>query len=157
MKLSELKKALGYLNEVSFMLPNGKNVPAHFHVTEVGKVKKDFIDCGGQVRSEEKVSLQLWESIDYHHRLQPEKLVNIIELSERTLGITDGEIEVEYQADTIGKYGLEFREGQLTLTTQKTACLASDACGVGAIKQKLSLSELKKSADACCDPESGCC
>ena len=28
------------------MLPDGDFVPAHFHVTEVGRVQKDFIDCG---------------------------------------------------------------------------------------------------------------
>jgi hypothetical protein len=26
-------------------------VPTHYHITEVGKVQKDFIDCGGTVRS----------------------------------------------------------------------------------------------------------
>jgi len=157
MKLSELKKALGFLDEVKFMLPNGEYVPAHFHVTEVGKVKKDFIDCGGKVRSEETVSLQLWKSVDYYHRLKPQKLVDIIELSENKLGIEDHEVEVEYQGDTIGKYALQFRDGQLKLTNTQTACLASDACGVGAIKKKLSLNELKNSADSCCEPGSGCC
>ncbi|MEI7863404.1 MAG: DUF6428 family protein, partial [Planctomycetota bacterium] len=33
------------------MLPDKSFVPAHFHITEVGRVQKDFIDCGGTVRS----------------------------------------------------------------------------------------------------------
>ena len=157
MKLSELKNALTYMDEVSFQLPNNKLVPAHFHVTEVGKVKKDFIDCGGTVRSEEVVSMQLWESIDYYHRLKPDKLLKIIEMSENVLGILDGEIEIEYQAETIGKYALQFIDGALKLTNTQTDCLASEACGIGAIKDKLKLSEIKKTANDCCDPSSGCC
>ena len=36
---------------IQLMLPNGSLVPAHFHITEVGRVHKDFIDCGGTIRS----------------------------------------------------------------------------------------------------------
>lgn len=42
------------------MLPDGDLVPAHFHVTEVGRVQKDFIDCGGTVRSATACVLQVW-------------------------------------------------------------------------------------------------
>ena len=48
-------------------------VPSHFHVTEVGKITKHFIDCGGTVRNEEVVNFQLWQADDYDHRLHPEK------------------------------------------------------------------------------------
>ena len=103
MKLSELKKAIPFLEQINFYLPDGSSVPAHFHVTEIGKVRKDYIDCGGTIRSEEVVSMQLWQSIDFHHRLKPDKLLQIIQLTEDKLQIGDHEIEVEYQADTIGK------------------------------------------------------
>ena len=46
MKLSEIKNTLGQLDKIAFMLPNGKLVPSHFHVTEIGKISKHFIDCG---------------------------------------------------------------------------------------------------------------
>lgn len=46
MKLSEFKSELQQLNTFAFQLPNGSFVPNHFHVTEVGKVSKHFIDCG---------------------------------------------------------------------------------------------------------------
>ena len=38
MKLSEFTKNLSNLEEISFVLPDGKLVPEHFHVTEVGKI-----------------------------------------------------------------------------------------------------------------------
>lgn len=156
MKLSEFKKQLGVTNELSFKLADGTVVPAHFHVTEVGQVTKHFIDCGGTVRNEQVVNFQLFEAGDTDHRLAPEKLMKIISLSEKALDLQDGEIEVEYQQDTIGKYGLEFRDGGFVLTSKNTACLASDHCGIPQEKQKLSLSELQ-SAKSCCTPGSGCC
>jgi hypothetical protein len=113
MKLSEIKNHLKELNTIAFQLPNGNLVPSHFHVTEVGKVTKDFIDCGGKVRNETVINFQLWEANDYDHRLHPEKLVNIIELSEKIFDFDDLEIEVEYQGkETIGKFGLDFN-GQI--------------------------------------------
>ena len=44
---------------VHLMLPDHSFVPAHFHVTEVGRVHKDFIDCGGTVRSTTACVLQV--------------------------------------------------------------------------------------------------
>jgi hypothetical protein len=63
MKLSELKNHLTGLKNISFQLPTGKLVPTHFHVTEVGKITKSFIDCGGKVRFEEMINFQLWTEI----------------------------------------------------------------------------------------------
>lgn len=158
MKLSEIKNILKQSETIAFELPNGSLVPNHFHVTEVGKVTKNFIDCGGTVRNEEVVNFQLWEADDYDHRLHPEKLVNIIELSEKTLQIDDAlEIEVEYQGATIGKYGLDFNGRHLTLTTKQTDCLAKENCGIPEPKQKKKLSELKAEPAASCSPNSGCC
>ena len=108
MKLSEIKRILNTVEAVNFELPNGNFVPEYFHVTEVGLVTKNFIDCGGVVRNEVKVNFQLWDANDYEHRLKPQKLIDIIELSEKVLGIEDHEIEVEYQDTTIGKYDLDF-------------------------------------------------
>lgn len=157
MKLSEAKSILGQLETIAFQLPNGTLVPNHFHVTEVGKVTKHFIDCGGTVRKEEVVNFQLWNANDYDHRLHPEKLVHIIELSEKILEIGDLEIEVEYQADTIGKFGLDFDGTNFILATKHTDCLAKDQCGVPAEKQKIQLSELQETTTNSCGPGSGCC
>lgn len=153
MKLSEIKKHLQNLETIGFQLPNGELVPAHFHVTEVGKITKDFIDCGGKVRSETVINFQLWEENDYNHRLHPEKLVKIIELSERIFDFDDLEIEVEYQGkETIGKYNLDFDGTNFLLTSKVTACLALDACGIPKPVIKVA-----QAVSSCCDPKSGCC
>jgi len=157
MKLSEIKSKLKTLETIAFQLPNGTLVPNHFHVTEVGKISKHFIDCGGTVRTENVANFQLWEADDYDHRLHPEKLLSIIELSEKVLQIEDLDIEVEYQGDTIGKYGLDFDGKHFLLTTKLTDCLAKDKCGIPEEKPKLKLSELQEQATSCCGPDSGCC
>ena len=108
MKLSEVKQILPTLENVAFELENGSFVPDHFHVTEVGIISKNFIDCGGKIRSEKVVNFQLWNADDFEHRLKPNKLLSIIQLSEDRLSIEDLDIEVEYQSDTIGKYDLTF-------------------------------------------------
>jgi len=156
MKLSEIKSTLKTLETIAFQLPNGTLVPNHFHVTEVGKITKNFIDCGGTVRSENVANFQLWEADDYDHRLHPEKLLSIIELSEKVLNIEDLEIEVEYQSDTIGKYGLDFDGKNFLLTSKLTDCLAKDKCGIPEQKPKVKLSELSQEG-SCCGPDSGCC
>lgn len=154
MKLSEIKNKLKNLDKMAFQLPNGELVPSHFHVTEVGKITKHFIDCGGTVRNEEVINFQLWNANDYDHRLHPEKLLNIIELSERILGIEDLDIEVEYQGNTIEKFGLDFDGKNFLLTNKQTDCLAKDKCGIPDEKPKVKLSDLKNKS---CTSGSGCC
>jgi hypothetical protein len=157
MKLNEIKEILSSLETFVFQLPNKSFVPNHFHVTEVGMITKNFIDCGGKVREEKVINFQLWEAGDYDHRLAPSKLVNIIELSEKVLKINpELEIEVEYQSDTIGKYGLEFSNSIFHLITKTTACLATDSCGIPVEKLKKNLLELG-TINATCTPGGGCC
>jgi hypothetical protein len=157
MKLSAVKKALETASDVNFKLPNGKTVPEHFHVTEVGVITKHFIDCGGTVRNEKVANFQLWEAEDFDHRLKPQKLSNIISLSEKTLGMEDMEVEVEYQSDTIGKYDLAFDGKDFVLLSKHTNCLASDKCGIPPEKVKVSLSSLGEKSQGCCTPGGGCC
>ena len=154
MQLSDVKKALSQLNKIAFQLPDGSLVPTHFHVTEVGKISKHFIDCGGTVRNENVANFQLWNADDYNHRLHPEKLNSIIELSERVLRLEDLEVEVEYQAETIGKFGLEFDGTNFLLTLKQTDCLAKVNCGIPQEKQKLNLVDMPANT---CAPGSGCC
>jgi len=52
MKLSQVKNILKTVDAVNFILADGTAVPEHFHVTEVGLITKNFIDCGGTVRQE---------------------------------------------------------------------------------------------------------
>jgi len=157
MKLSEIKKHLATAEAVNFKLPTGAFVPENFHVTEVGIVTKHFIDCGGTERLEKVVNFQLFDANDFEHRLKPQKLLKIITLSEEKLGIGDLEIEVEYQSDTISKYGLHFNGKDFVLVPKQTACLASDACGIPPAKQKVQLLEVAANKQSCCTPGSGCC
>ena len=156
MKLSEIKEKLNSVSEVSFVLPNGTHVPAHFHVTEVGEITKHFIYCGGSVRIEKVVNFQLWEANDFDHRLAPQKLLNIIELSEKVLNIGDYEVEVEYQTETIGKFNIDFNGTNFLLVNKQTNCLAQDKCGIPTEKLKLNLKDINKT-ESCCTPGGGCC
>jgi hypothetical protein len=155
MKLSAIKTQLEGLPQVNFILPNGSQVPAHFHVTEVGQVSKKYIDCGGTLREESKVTFQLWEDGDVDHRLAASKLLNIIDLAENLLSIPDLEVEVEYQGDTIGRYGLDFNGTDFLLTATQTDCLAKDKCGIPMEKPKIRLSSIAQGP--VCTPNSGCC
>jgi hypothetical protein len=157
MKLSEFKQHLASADKLDFMLPDGTYLPEHFHLTEIGFVTKRFMDCGGTVRKETAVSFQLWCANDYEHRLEAAKLLNIIALSERTLTMDDAEIEIEYQTDTIGRYGMHFDGRNFLLIPKHTACLAQDQCGTGTQKRKVALSGLKSSAEKTCKPGTGCC
>jgi len=155
MKLSEFKDIVKTVTALKFELPNGESVPSHYHVTEVGQISKKFIDCGGTVREENAVNFQLWYSDDTDHRLEPQKMLDIITLSENKLGIQDFEIEVEYQSTTIGKYGLEYNGNAFVLTTKMTDCLAPDKCEVPQ-KANVDLSDLVVQSNSC-TPGGGCC
>jgi hypothetical protein len=156
MKLSQVKDILKKLETVNFNLPDGTSVPECFHITEVGLVTKQFIDCGGTVRKETRVNFQLWDANDFDHRIKPKKLLDIIELSEKKLGIEDFEIEVEYQNTTIGKYNLDFDGNDFVLINKQTTCLAPDQCGIPQEKQKINLTEITNQPNSC-TPGGGCC
>lgn len=155
MTLSEFKNNLQILPELRFQLEDGSPLPSHVHLTEVGLIHKRFVDCGGKEREEKKVSMQLWSANDTAHRLSPQKLNRILEHYAPLNEQGETEIEVEYQADTIGKYHLAYRDGKFILTRTQTACLASDRCGVSpSLDVKTGQNE---KAAACCSPGSGCC
>jgi hypothetical protein len=64
---------------------------------------------------------------------------------------------VEYQAETIGKYDLDFNGRHFILKNKTTACLAEDACGIPPQKQKINLSGIAGNKQNSCSPNSGCC
>ena len=134
---------------VHLMLPDQSFVPAHFHVTEVGRVHKDFIDCGGTVRSTTCCVLQVWVAQDFDHRLDTTKLAHVMRLAAPLLKSTDLPVEVEYENGVVSQFPLTAAEITpsgvlLHLGTKHTACLAKDRCGVDA-------------ADAACCMTPGCC
>src|SRR5436190_2538549 len=89
---------------IHLMLPDGDFVPAHCHVTEVGRVQKDFIDCGGTVRSTAACVLQVWVADDTDHRLDTTKLAKIIKMAAPLLKGDDLPVEVEYENGLVSQY-----------------------------------------------------
>lgn len=164
MTLSEFKKHLSTAKSLAFKQINGELVPAHFHITEVGLITKYFIDCGGVVHNKKTINFQIWVANDLEHRLRPRTLLNIIDMSQPIIGDIDAEIEVEYQTDTIGKYGLAIEEDIFVLTPTHTDCLAQVRCDLPQAKKKVSLGSLVVNKERvletnnnCCTPGGGCC
>jgi hypothetical protein len=132
--------------KMHFMLPDRSFVPAHYHITEVGRLQKDFVDCGGTVRSHASCLLQIWVADDTEHRLETTKLATIMAIAGPRLAADDLPVEVEYERDVISQYPLGGAEVTpsgllLYLGTKHTACLAPETCGVG--------------GSGCCEPASG--
>ena len=116
---------------LQLVLPDRSSVPAHFHVTEVGRVRKDFIDCGGTVRNSTSCLLQAWVANDTAHRLDTAKLANIIGKGAALFETTAIPLEIEYDNGVISQYPVERAEASpsgviLHLGTKHTACLAPD-------------------------------
>lgn len=159
MNFKELKESLKNMDEVNFILPNGSYVPRHFHLTEIGLSTKSFIDCGGSKHEIYKATLQLWTGKDDNHRLKPEKFLKIVHSSENLFESEEIEVEVEYQNETVGKFGLSTDGKNFILSNTHTACLATELCGFDSIhsKAKKNLESLGKLTINNCTPGSGCC
>jgi hypothetical protein len=100
------------------------------------------------------VNFQLWTADDFDHRLEAQAVIGIIEMAESELGLGNLDVEVEYQSDTIGKYGLEFDGQVFQLTSTQTDCLAKEKCGIPTAE---SISLKVSQSSSACSPESGCC
>jgi hypothetical protein len=160
MKLSELKHSLAQHSDrtLRFVLPTGTTIPAHAHVTEVARLDKRFVDCGGTFRTESTCRLQAWFADDTEHRLTAGKLLSIFNKGARILETEDLDVELEYEAPFIAQFPVSSVElnGEsllVRLGTKHTACLAEDKCGVSPLPAKQSISfkpfpELEKAK--CC-------
>ncbi len=119
------------------VLPDDDVVPPHFHVTEVGRVQKDFVDCGGTRRSSTHCQLQLLVAGDTDHRLTAGKLAKIVALSAPVLG--DDALPLVFEYEDCRTIAFPVRELHATaeqitvrLALPQTQCLAADACGLSA-------------------------
>ena len=115
--------------------PNGEFIPDHFHVTEIGRVEKNFIDCGGTRRQSVSCMLQAWTADDFSHRLTAGKLAKIFHLASSVLKGTDLPVEIEYGTEVAGQYTLDNVEASdkalhFVLAAKQTDCLARDKCEV---------------------------
>src|SRR5688572_21789275 len=106
MKLAEIKTALNRHPEaqVRFVLPNGQAIPAHAHVTEVGRVDKRFIDCGGTLRTDSVCRLQSWVTDDTEHRLTAGKLAKILAKAESVTLSDELDVDVEHEVGFISQF-----------------------------------------------------
>jgi hypothetical protein len=106
MKLSDLRAAAEKHPDAvaRFVLPDGDEIPLHAHVTEVGHVVKNFIDCGGVIGKSETVVLQTHVGEDTHHRLTAATFAKILKLGDRVLPHDQLEVEVEYDCCVVAQY-----------------------------------------------------
>lgn len=153
MKLSDLRSVLEkHPNTLPrFVLPDGDFIPAHVHVTEVGHVVKNFIDCGGVMGKSETVLLQTHVGQDIDHRLKTGRFAKILRLGDRVLPHDQLEVEVEYDGCVVAQYPIsEVRPAgehlDVILGRRHTQCLAQE-------RQK----DAGVTVDACCAPASACC
>jgi hypothetical protein len=109
MDVRQLKDVLSRYPETfpRFVLPDGDRIPAHAHVTEIGYVVKNYIDCGGVSGKEEKVVLQTHVGNDTEHRLRSDRFSKILELGGRVLPNDQLEVEVEYDCCVVAQYPIE--------------------------------------------------
>ena len=153
------------------VLPNGEAIAPHFHITEVGHVTKNFMDCGGTRRQTESCLLQTWVYSDVDHRLETTKLANILRIAGDVLPSLDLPVEIEHETHVVSQYPVTAgsSDGQtLTLSTslKHTACLAMDLCCAptasacatpDATNSVAKADKPRVKAGACCAPGGGCC
>lgn len=135
MKLAELKPLLAQNADlpVQFKLGNGESIPAHAHVTEVARIDKQFVDCGGTFRNQSLCRLQTWVSDDYDHRLKAGVLLKILEKGASFLQTEDFDVDVEHELDYITQFPIasaDATDGQMViqLASRHTDCLAKEKC-----------------------------
>ncbi|MGB8342855.1 MAG: DUF6428 family protein [Chthoniobacterales bacterium] len=136
MTLAELKKTLRLRPEahLRFVLPNGEQIPPHFHLTEVGHVSKKFVDCGGTFREREACVLQTYVAEDFEHRLEAGRFADILDLGRSILPNDALEVELEWDCCVISQYPIasgQAVDGRLEfqLEARHTDCLAKQKCG----------------------------
>ena len=135
MKLSDFKKALAQHPDktLNFLLPTGTKIPVHAHVTDVARMEKRFIDCGGTFRTEVTCRLQTWFADDTEHRVGAKMLFKVLEKSMAFLESEDLEVEIEYEAPFISYFPVTSIEPDganllVQLGIKHTTCLAQDIC-----------------------------
>ena len=150
--VSQVRAALATAADlpITVIWPDGEPIEAHFHVTEVGRVQKDFVDCGGTVRQVTTCLLQTWVGEDVDHRITGAKLLKAFEFAAPVLKDEDLPVELEYEACnvvTLRVVAVDRTEAALVvrLAGKHTDCLAKELC-VPATK-----------SGGTCVPGSGCC
>lgn len=147
--LAELAAHAG--SPLRFILPDGGRIPDHFHITEVGHVARNFVDCGGTRRSVESCLLQTWVAGDEDHRLSAGKLARIFDHASEVLPHRDLPVEIEFEDGFISQFPVRsaaVEDGVLNffLGLKHTDCLAKDRCLPGVCGP----SQAETGAQSCC-------
>ncbi|PYK14636.1 MAG: hypothetical protein DME64_09850 [Verrucomicrobia bacterium] len=132
-----------------FVLPDGDYIPAHAHVTEVGYVVRNFIDCGGLTGMEEKVVLQTHVGSDADHRLRSDRFATILQLGSRVIPSGDLNVDVEYDCCVVAQYPIaeaapDGEHLNLILQRGRTQCRARER-------------RESETATGCCATSATCC
>lgn len=140
-------------------LPDTSDVPVSFHVTEVGRIDKTFLDCGGTRREKTTCQLQVWVGQDFEHRIETQKMVGILKMGEVLLPDDSVPVEIEYEDRVISQYTIEDHEVSavaitLQLAHKHTECLAPELCGLD--MPSLRLPSLPGQSTPCCAPGRPC-
>jgi hypothetical protein len=165
MNITEFKNILSANSDrlMRFILPNGKCIPAHYHITEVGHVEKNFIDCGGTIRTTSACVLQAWVAVnDEDHRLLAGKLASILKMADKILPSPDLPVEMEYEAPVISQFSINRAEVTsdeilFHLKTKRTDCLAKESCGLEGDSCGTDTEECCGAAEPIAQGEAGCC
>jgi len=147
MTLAEFTAALAIDPKLGlrFRLPTGGLTPIHLHLTEVARVEKRFVDCGGTIRTDVSARLQLWSADDTEHRVGCAKALQVLARGAEIVGSTALPVEVEYDFPLLTLFPVvgtvvEGAERIFLLQAKKTDCLAQDIC-----------------VPKACQPGGGCC
>jgi len=144
--LAAVEKSLS--SSIRFVLPDASYVPTHAHVTEVGHVAKNYIDCGGATGKIDSVLLQTHVGSDTDHRLMSDRFAKILRFGDRLLPHRNLPIEVEYDCCVVSQYPVidVKRAGDhldIILGKKRTQCLAQERAK-------------KNAADSWCASQSCC-
>lgn len=134
-KVSALKAALAAAPDlpITVVWTDGDPIEPHFHVTEVGRVQKDFVDCGGTVRRLVTCLLQTWVGDDTDHRITGGKLLKAFAHAAPVLGTEDLPVELEYETCNVVQLVVASVRQEpdrlvLQLGSKHTDCLAKELC-----------------------------
>jgi hypothetical protein len=96
---------------VNFYLPNNFKIPKEFHITDIGSVLRSFIDCGGVIRNESYLQIQLWVGKDSNHRIKAEIVEKIIKKAKPVLdklpNLANSNIFIEYKDNIVSQYQID--------------------------------------------------
>ena len=132
-----------------FVLPDGDYIPAHAHVTEVGHVVRNFIDCGELTGKEEKILLQTHVGDDTDHRLRSDRFAKILQMGNRVIPSADLDVDVEYDCCVVAQYPIaeaapDGEHLNLILQRGRTQCRARE-------RRK------SETPASCCATSTACC